>query len=72
MRSCAGAQLRGSHRPAPTGSVKERWYRRIGDILMLAVDPADQRQGFGRRLTDHATVWLRAFEAVVTNPVARP
>lgn len=33
--------------------------RRIGEIAMLAVDPADQRQGLGRALTDHATAWLR-------------
>jgi ribosomal protein S18 acetylase RimI-like enzyme len=33
--------------------------RRIGEIVMLAVDPADQRQGIGRALTDRATRWLR-------------
>jgi GNAT superfamily N-acetyltransferase len=33
--------------------------RRIGEVAMLAVDPAYQRQGFGRALTDHATAWLR-------------
>jgi ribosomal protein S18 acetylase RimI-like enzyme len=32
--------------------------RRIGEIAMLAVDPEAQRQGLGRALTDHATVWL--------------
>jgi ribosomal protein S18 acetylase RimI-like enzyme len=33
--------------------------RGIGQIAMLAVDPADQRHGHGRALTDHATAWLR-------------
>lgn len=33
--------------------------RRIGEITMLAVDPAWQRHGFGRALTDHATAWPR-------------
>ena len=33
--------------------------RRIGEIVMLAVDPSDQRQGIGRALTEHATSWLR-------------
>jgi GNAT superfamily N-acetyltransferase len=28
-------------------------------MAMLAVDPAAQRQGLGRALTDHATAWLR-------------
>jgi GNAT superfamily N-acetyltransferase len=31
----------------------------LGEIVMLAVDPAVQRQGNGRMLTDHATRWLR-------------
>jgi ribosomal protein S18 acetylase RimI-like enzyme len=34
--------------------------RRIGEIGMLAVDPAAQGRGAGRALTDHATEWLRA------------
>ena len=33
--------------------------RRLGEITMLAVDPAAQRQGVGLALTDHATAWLR-------------
>ena len=33
--------------------------RRIGEIVMIAVDPAQQRRGLGRALTDHATDWLR-------------
>jgi ribosomal protein S18 acetylase RimI-like enzyme len=33
--------------------------RRIGEIAMIAVDPAQQRQGVGRALTEHATSWLR-------------
>jgi ribosomal protein S18 acetylase RimI-like enzyme len=33
--------------------------RRIGEIVMLAVDPSSQRRGVGRTLTDHATAWLR-------------
>jgi len=33
--------------------------RRIGEIAMLAVDPAAQRRGLGRALTDHATAYLR-------------
>ena len=33
--------------------------RRIGEIAMLAVDPAAQRCGLGRALTDHATAYLR-------------
>jgi GNAT superfamily N-acetyltransferase len=32
--------------------------RLIGEIVMLAVDPAHQREGVGRALTDHATAWL--------------
>jgi GNAT superfamily N-acetyltransferase len=26
---------------------------------MIAVDPADQRRGVGRALTEHATAWMR-------------
>jgi GNAT superfamily N-acetyltransferase len=33
--------------------------RRIGEITMLAVDPAWQCHGFGRALTAYATAWLR-------------
>jgi GNAT superfamily N-acetyltransferase len=33
--------------------------RRIGELAMLAVDPAAQGRGIGRALTDHATDWLR-------------
>lgn len=33
--------------------------RHLGEIVMLAVDPAAQRQGNGRMLIDHATRWLR-------------
>jgi GNAT superfamily N-acetyltransferase len=33
--------------------------RSIGEIVMLAVDPPQQRRGVGRALTDHATAWLR-------------
>jgi ribosomal protein S18 acetylase RimI-like enzyme len=33
--------------------------QRLGEIFMLAVDPAAQRHGVGRALTDHATAWLR-------------
>lgn len=32
---------------------------RLGEIGMLAVDPAAQRRGWGRRLADHATDRLR-------------
>jgi ribosomal protein S18 acetylase RimI-like enzyme len=32
--------------------------RLIGEIAMVAVDPAAQRQGFGRSLTEHAAAWL--------------
>jgi GNAT superfamily N-acetyltransferase len=34
--------------------------RGLGEVVMLAVDPAAQRHGVGRALTDHATDWLRA------------
>jgi ribosomal protein S18 acetylase RimI-like enzyme len=33
--------------------------RRIGEIVMLAVDPAASGQGRGTALTEHATTWLR-------------
>jgi GNAT superfamily N-acetyltransferase len=33
--------------------------RLIGEIAMLAVDPASQRRGVGTALTEVATVWLR-------------
>jgi GNAT superfamily N-acetyltransferase len=33
--------------------------RRIGEIYMLAVDPANQVQGVGTALTEHATNWMR-------------
>jgi GNAT superfamily N-acetyltransferase len=33
--------------------------RSIGEVVMLAVDPADQRHGIRRALTGHATAWLR-------------
>jgi GNAT superfamily N-acetyltransferase len=33
--------------------------RRIGEIVMVAVDPAQQHRGVGRALTDRATAWLR-------------
>jgi ribosomal protein S18 acetylase RimI-like enzyme len=33
--------------------------RLIGEIAMVAVDPAAQRQGIGSALTEHATRWLR-------------
>jgi GNAT superfamily N-acetyltransferase len=31
----------------------------VGTIVMLAVDPDQQRRGIGRRLTEYATDWLR-------------
>jgi GNAT superfamily N-acetyltransferase len=34
--------------------------RRIGEIVMLAVDPACQRHGIGAALTGFATQWLRS------------
>jgi GNAT superfamily N-acetyltransferase len=34
--------------------------RRIGEIVMLAVDPACQRHGTGTALTGFATQWLRS------------
>ncbi|WP_053226372.1 GNAT family N-acetyltransferase [Solirubrobacter soli] len=34
--------------------------RGLGEITMLAVDPAEQAHGIGRALTEHATEWLRA------------
>lgn len=33
--------------------------RRIGEIVMLAVDPDHQQYGLGTALTDFATAWLR-------------
>ena len=33
--------------------------RLIGEIAMVAVDPAAQRRGIGTALTEHATAWLR-------------
>lgn len=33
--------------------------RGLGEIVMLAVDPAAQRHGIGMALTNHATAWLR-------------
>jgi GNAT superfamily N-acetyltransferase len=33
--------------------------RLIGEVAMVAVDPAVQRQGIGSALTEHATTWLR-------------
>lgn len=33
--------------------------RRIGQIAMLAVDPAAQKRGIGTALTEFATEWLR-------------
>ena len=33
--------------------------RKIGEIYMLAVDPASQVRGVGTALTEHATRWLR-------------
>ncbi len=33
--------------------------RLIGEIAMVAVDPAAQRHGVGSSLTEHATAWLR-------------
>ena len=33
--------------------------RLIGEIAMLAVDPASQRRGIGAALTEVATAWLR-------------
>lgn len=33
--------------------------RRIGEIVMLAVDPAWHRGGLGRALTEYASAWLR-------------
>ena len=35
-------------------------YRGLGEVTMLAVDPAHQAQGVGLALTDHATEWLRS------------
>lgn len=34
-------------------------YRRLGEIVMLAVDPDATHRGAGRALTDVATAWLR-------------
>lgn len=34
--------------------------RGLGEIYMLAVEPARQRNGIGRALTEHATGWLRS------------
>jgi GNAT superfamily N-acetyltransferase len=34
--------------------------RKIGEVAILAVDPASQRQGVGLALTDVATEWLRS------------
>lgn len=41
--------------------------RRLGEIVMLAVDPAVQGRGIGRALTAHATGWLHdaGMEVVV-------
>lgn len=33
--------------------------RRIGELYMLAVDPASQVRGVGTALTEHATNWMR-------------
>ena len=33
--------------------------RRLGEIVMLAVDPGSQRRGVGTALTEFATGWLR-------------
>ncbi len=33
--------------------------RRLGEIVMLAVDPDGQGRGMGTTLTEHATAWLR-------------
>jgi GNAT superfamily N-acetyltransferase len=33
--------------------------RRIGELVMIAVDPPCQRRGVGRALTDRAADWLR-------------
>ena len=33
--------------------------RRLGEIVMLAVDPASQRRGLGTALTEFGTAWLR-------------
>jgi ribosomal protein S18 acetylase RimI-like enzyme len=33
--------------------------RLIGEITMVAVDPAAQRHGVGSSLTEHATAWVR-------------
>jgi ribosomal protein S18 acetylase RimI-like enzyme len=32
--------------------------RGLGEVTMLAVDPAAQQQGVGTALTEHATAWL--------------
>jgi GNAT superfamily N-acetyltransferase len=32
---------------------------RLGEVVMLAVDPEDQDRGVGTALTDRATAWLR-------------
>jgi GNAT superfamily N-acetyltransferase len=40
---------------AATLSTKEP----LGEISMIAVDPAHQRRGIGTALTDHATDWIR-------------
>jgi GNAT superfamily N-acetyltransferase len=41
---------------------------------MLAVDPEAQRQGLGRALTDHATVWLcdAGMRAAISAPAVTP
>ena len=39
--------------------------RLIGEIAMLAVDPASQRRGIGAELTEVATAWLRASGMLV-------
>ena len=33
--------------------------RLLGEIVMVAVDPAAQRRGIGGSLTEHASAWLR-------------
>jgi GNAT superfamily N-acetyltransferase len=52
--------------------------RRIGEIRIVAVDPAAQRQGIGGALTRHAEVWLHeqgmavAFVGTGGDPGHRP
>ena len=45
--------------PAGFAAARLHEERLLGEIYMLAVDPAQQRQGAGMALTETATGWLR-------------